>query len=72
MYDILLKISELFLKNEDIPTDNFKIVYELESEDFELLEKDLYIKKNSNLKNFKKSEEMVLKLNDIVFIFNKK
>lgn len=71
MFEQLLKISELYFKNE-IDTSNFKIVYELESDDHLFLDKDLYVRKNGSLKNFVKNEEIELILNDVKFLIKKK
>lgn len=72
MFDRLLKISELFLENDEIKTDDFTIVFELDEDDHLFLDKDLYVRKNGNLKNFVKNEEIELTLNEIKFLIKKK
>lgn len=71
MFERLLKISELFLKHEEIKTDDFVIHFELEKDDHLFLEKDLYVRKNGNLKNFKQTDEIELVLNDVKFLIKK-
>jgi hypothetical protein len=71
MFEKLLKISELYVKNE-IETTNFVIVYELDEEELLFLDKDLYVRKNGNLKNFVKNEEIELTLNEVKFLIKKK
>lgn len=71
MFERLLKISEIFLKNEEVKTNDFAIVFELEKDDHLFLEKDLYVRKNGNLKNFKETDEIELVLNDVKFIIKK-
>lgn len=68
MFDKLTKISELFFKNSDIKTDDFYIVFELDQDDFLFFDKELYVKKNGNLKNFSKSQEIELNLNGVKFL----
>lgn len=72
MFDQALKISEFLFNNKDIDTSNMTIVYELDEDEHLFLDKDLYVRKNGNLKNFKKNEEIVLNMNDVKFIFKKK
>lgn len=72
MFEKLLKISEVFFKNGEIKTDDFVILFELEESDLLFLEKDLYVRKNGNLKNFKKTDEIELFLNGIKFLIKKK
>ena len=72
MFDRLLKISELFLENDEIKTDDFTIVFELDEDDHLFLDKDLYVRKNGNLKNFVKNEEIELTLNEIKLLIKKK
>lgn len=71
MFEKLLKISELYFKNE-IDTSDFTIVYELEEGDHLFLDKDLYVRKNGNLKNFAKNDEINLNLNGVRFLIKKK
>lgn len=71
MFEKLLKISELYFKNE-IDTSDFTIVYELGEEDHLFLDKDLYVRKNGNLKNFAKNDEINLNLNGVKFLIKKK
>ena len=72
MFDNLLKISEFFLLHDEIKVDDMVIIFELPEDDLLFLNKELYVKKNGNLKNFVKNEEIELKLNDINFIIRKK
>lgn len=71
MFEKFLKISEMYVKNE-IETSNFVIVYELPEDELLFLDKDLYVRKNGNLKNFVKNEEIELTLNDVKFLIKKK
>lgn len=71
MFEQLLKISELYFKNE-INTSNFTIVYELDEDDHLFLGKDLYVRKNGNLKNFVKTDEIELNLNGVRFLIKKR
>lgn len=71
MFERLLKISEIFLKHDEIKTNDFVIVFELERDDHLFLEKDLYVRKYGNLKNFKETDEIELVLNDVKFIIKK-
>lgn len=72
MFDRLSKISEILINNDEIKTDDFIIVFELEEDDHLLLEKELYVRKNANLKDFKKTDEIELFLNGIKFLIKKK
>ena len=72
MFDNLLKISEFFLLHDEIKVDDMVIIFELPEDDLLFLNKELYVKKNGNLKNFVKNEEIELKLNDVNFIIRKK
>jgi hypothetical protein len=72
MFERLSKISELFFINSDIKSDDFVIVFELEEDDLIFLEKDLYVRKNGNIKNFTKTDEVELTLNGIKFLIKKK
>lgn len=71
MFERLLKISEIFLKNEEIKTNDFIILFELKKDEHLFLEKDLYVRKNGNLKNFKETDEIELVLNDVKFLIKK-
>jgi len=72
MFEQFLKISEFFFTNEDIDTSKMTIVYELEQDEYELLEKELYVRKNGSLRNFNKNDEVILNLSGLNFIFKKK
>lgn len=72
MFEHLLKISEFFLIHTEIKVDDMVIVFEIPEDDLLFLDKELYIKKNGNLKNFVKNNEIELKLNDVNFIIKKK
>lgn len=72
MFEQLLKISEFFLNNQTIDTSEMTILYEMEKDNYEIFEKDLYVRKNGNLKNFTQNEEIILNLNGINFLFRKK
>jgi hypothetical protein len=72
MFEQFLKISEFFFTNEDIDTSKMTIVYELEQDEYELLEKELYVRKNGSLRNFTKNDEVILNLIGVNFIFKKK
>lgn len=71
MFEKLLKISELYFKNE-IDTSDFTIIYELEEDDHLFLDKDLYVRKNGTIKNFVKNQEIELTLNGVKFLIKKK
>ena len=72
MFEQFLKISEFFFNNQDIDTSEMTIVYEIELEKYELLEKELYVRKNGSLRNFTKNDEVILNLNGVNFILKKK
>ena len=72
MFEKFLKISEIFLENEDIKSDDFYVLFELEEDDFLFLDKDLFVRKNNTIKNFVKSEEIELNLNGVKFLIRKK
>lgn len=72
MFEELLKISEFFFNNQTIDTSEMTILYEMDKDKYEIFEKDLYVRKNGNLKNFIENEEIILNLNRVNFIFRKK
>ena len=72
MFERLSKISEIFFKNSEIKSDDFIIVFELDEDDLLFFQKDLYVRKNGNLKNFTKVDEIELFLNGINFLIKKK
>ena len=72
MFDKLFKISEIFFNNEDVDTKGMVITFDLDKDDFILLSKELFVKKNGTMKGFVLDEEIELTLNGIDFLLKKK
>jgi hypothetical protein len=68
-FDQILKIVQFFTDNLDLNTDNLILKYQLARDDYELLDKDLWVRQNRNLKNYVKNKEIELILGKVKFIF---
>ena len=72
MFDKLMKISELFFQNNEIDIKDMVIHFELNEDEHLMLDKELFVKKNSTIKGFIKNEEIDLTLNGVKFLIKKK
>lgn len=72
MFDKLFKISEVFFNNQEVDTNGMTITFDLEKDDYILLSKELFVKKNGTIKGFVLDEEIDLTLNGIRFLLKQK
>ena len=72
MFDKLFKISEVFFNNQEVDTNGMTITFDLENDDYILLSKELFVKKNGTIKGFVLDEEIDLTLNGIRFLLKQK
>ena len=72
MFDKLFKISEIFFNNQEVDTNGMTITFDLEKDDYVLLSKELFVKKNGTIKGFVLGEEIDLTLNGIRFLLKQK
>lgn len=68
-FEKILKIVQFFNENEDIDTSNLTMVFELNTDDYELLDKDLYVRQNGTIKKYSKNPTIELTLGNVNFIF---
>lgn len=71
-FDKILRIAQFFSENEDIDTSNLTLVYELSTDDYELLDKDLYVRQHNTIKNYVKNSTIELTLGKVKFIFQER
>ena len=71
-FDKILKIAQFFGENEDIDTSNLTLVFELNTDDYELLDKDLFVRQHNTIKNYVKNSTIELILGKVKFIFQEK